>query len=172
MSILSLDVSASCTGWCWTGNGKDFIKGVIKTNDTKNRSERLLDFSKQLTEVLQEYKPKHIVQEDTFAGKNISTLKILSEFAGVSKYTCQTVLGIDPVIVANTTVKSYFKTKTKKTLFEFMCEILELEGLTFKKDNDIIDAHAQLLYFADEVLKKYKYRFDKEYGYLYWEDYV
>ncbi len=172
MSILSLDVSAASTGWCWTGDGKTFISGVIETKPKFNRSERLLMFSQQLTGVLEKYKPDHIVQEDTFAGKNVKTLKILSEFAGVSKHTCQTVLGIDPIVVANTTVKSYFKTRTKETLFLFMCDIFELKDLTFKKDTDIVDAHAQLLYFADIVLEEYKYRFDKEYGYLYWEDYI
>jgi Holliday junction resolvasome RuvABC endonuclease subunit len=172
MSILSLDVSAASTGWCWTEDGKTFVKGIIQTKPKFNRAERLVSFSEQLTKVLEEYHPDYIVQEDTFAGKNVKTLKILSEFAGISKFTCQKVLGINPVVVANTTVKSYFKTKTKETLFLFMCDIFELKDLTFKKDNDIVDAHAQLMYFADIVLEQHKYRFDKEYGYLYWEDYI
>ncbi len=171
MNILSLDISAASTGWCYTSNGKKFIKGIIETKPKFNRSERLLTLSIELTKILKKYKPKHIIQEDTFSGINVKTMKILCEFAGVAKFTCQKVLGLDPVVIINTKVKSYFKVRTKETLFLFMCEIFELKDLTFKKDNDTIDAQAQLLYYADEVLGKYKYRFDKEYGYLYLEDY-
>lgn len=169
--ILSLDVSAASTGWCFTQNGADFTKGIINTSAKLSRSERLVEFGKALNKLLKQLKPDHIVQEDAFSGINVKTMKVLCEFAGVSKFVCQTVARVDPHIVANTTVKSYFKARTKETLFNFMCEIYELKDLTFKKDNDIMDAHAQLLYFADVVLNKYKYRFDKEYGYLYLEDY-
>jgi Holliday junction resolvasome RuvABC endonuclease subunit len=168
-SIFSIDVSAASTGWCFTKDGKTFSVGTIKTLSKHSRSLRLLYFSNQLEELLLFYKPSHIVQEDTFSGKNIGTLKILSEFAGVSKYTCMKTLSIEPYILANTIVKSYFKANTKETLFYFLCEILNLENLSFKKDNDIIDAHAQLLCFADDVLNKYKYRYIKDYGYLYTE---
>lgn len=170
MSILSLDVSAASTGWCWTNDGKTFIKGVIKTNSKLNRAERLVEFGAQLCEILLKYKPTAVVQEDTFSGINVKTMKILCEFAGVSKYTCQNILGLDPIVVPTTKVKSYFKVSTKQELFTFMCDIFEYKNLTFSKDNDIIDAQAQLLYFSDIVLSEYKYRFDKEYGYLYWED--
>ncbi len=171
MGILSLDVSAASTGWCYTNDGDKFIKGVIETKPKFNRSERLLTLNIELTKVLKKYRPKHIVQEDSFSGINVKTMKILCEFAGVAKYTCQKVLKVDPVVITNTKVKSYFKSRTKEVLFSFMCEIFELKDLTFKKDNDMIDAQAQLLYYADEVLGKYKYRFDKDYGYLYLEDY-
>lgn len=168
-SILSLDVSASSTGWCYTDNGIDFLCGLIKTNPKDSRSVRLLKFSTELEELLLKLKPNFIVQEDTFSGKNVKTLKILSEFAGVSKLTCMKILSLEPYIITNKTVKSYFMVPTKEELFCFMCDIFELFHLSFSKDNDIIDAKAQLLCFADEIVGLYKFRITKDYGYLYLE---
>lgn len=169
--IFSLDVSAASTGWCYTLDGFNFIEGLIQTNSKLNRSARLEDFANKLRKLLREYKPKYVVQEDTFSGINTKTLKILSEFAGVSKLICMEILSIDPYIISNATVKSYFTSSTKEDLFNFTCELFDLNNLTFKKDNDIIDAKAQLLCYADTVLNKYKYRFDKIFGYVYMEDY-
>jgi len=165
--ILSLDVSAACTGWCVTCEGINFITGTIETKPKNNRGERLVIFAKALTKVLCEYRPIHIVIEDTFAGKNTKTLKILSEFAGAAKYICQEVCGIDVAVVANTKVKAYFKARTKSTLFDFGCILFEEKDLTFKKDNDRMDSKLQLLYYLDIELDLYKYRFDKDYGFIY-----
>ncbi len=171
MSVLSLDVSASSSGWA-TYDGESFILGTIKTSPKFTRSERLVTFSNALAALLVRYKPKHIVIEDTFAGKNTKTLKILSEFAGVAKYTCMFVIGIEPTVVANTTVKSYYKARTKEVLFMFMCDIFNKKDLTFKKDNDIMDALAQLLYYLDVVLEKHKFKENKEYGFLFRSKYA
>lgn len=169
--IFSLDVSAASTGWCYTLDGVTFKGGLIQTSPKLTRSARLEDFANKLRRVLLELTPKYIVQEDTFSGINAKTLKILSEFAGVSKFICMEVMQIDPFIISNATVKSYFTSATKEDLFNFTCTLFDLNDLTFKKDNDIIDAKAQLLCYADSVLHKYKYRFDKTFGYIYMEDY-
>ena len=167
--ILSIDVSASSTGWCFTSDGMTFKKGVICTSPKSTRSERLLLFSNLLEQLLIDLAPDFIVQEDTFSGINVGTLKILSEFAGVAKLTCIKTLGIEPYIITNTTVKSYFASPNKEDLFNFVCYLLDIENLTLKKDNDMIDAQAQLFCYADTVLNKYKYRYAREYGYLYME---
>lgn len=169
--ILSLDVSASSTGWCFTLDGVSFKSGLIETSPKLNRSARLKDFAVKLRELLIKLSPGYIVQEDTFSGINTKTLKILSEFAGVSKLVCMETLEIDPFIISNATVKSYFASSNKEDLFNFACVLFDINGLTFKKDNDIIDAQAQLICYADTVLNKYKYRFDKTFGYIYMEDY-
>jgi len=41
--------------------------------------------------------------------------------------------------------------------------------LTFSKDNDIIDALAQLCCYSQNVLEVYTFREDKEYGFLYFD---
>lgn len=167
MTILSLDVSAAKTGWAYTADGYTFTVGTIETKPKYNRSERLVTFNSELTKLLETCLPTHVVIEDTFSGKNVKTLKILSEFAGVAKFTCAKVLGFDPTIVANTTVKKFYKTKTKKLLFYFMCDIFNKKELTFSKDNDIMDALAQLMYYTDEVLSLYNFKEYKEYGFLF-----
>lgn len=169
-SILSLDISASSTGWCYTDTGASFISGTIKSNPKDSRGTRLVNFGSELENLLLKLTPTYIVQEDTFSGKNVRTLKILSEFSGVSKYICMKTLNIDPFIVANTSVKSYFKSATKDILFDFICELFDLVDTSFALNNDAVDAQAQLLYYADEILNLYKYRYDKDYGYLYLED--
>ena len=83
--ILSLDVSAAKTGWAVTNNGKDFIAGIIETKPKFTQAERLVLFNLELVKVLKTYQPTEIVIEDTFGGKNVKTLKILSEFAGLAK---------------------------------------------------------------------------------------
>ena len=165
--VLSLDVSAAKTGWCVTKDGKEFITGLIETKPKYERAERLCIFNLELVKLLKKYQPEEIVIEDTFAGKNIKTLKILSEFAGVAKFTCKKTLGVEPVIIANTKVKSYFKVKTKEALFYAACELFGHEDLVFKKDNDIMDATVQLLYYLDAVLNTHTYRFETEYGFIY-----
>lgn len=168
--ILSLDVSASSTGWCFTYDGLNFEKGTICTTAKLSRAERLLQYSTLLEELLLRLRPDFIVQEDTFSGNNVTTLKILSEFAGVTKLVCKKVLNIESYVIANATVKSYFSSSTKEILFYFVCYLLNINDLTFKKDNDMIDAQAQLMCYADTILNKYKYRYPKDYGYLYMED--
>jgi len=172
MSSLSLDVSAASTGWCYTTDGITFVMGTIETKPKFSRSERLVSFHEQLVLILQECKPSSIVIEDTFGGKNVKTLKILSEFSGVAKFTCKFFAGIDPFVVANTTVKAYYKVRTKEVLFYFICDIFDRKELTFKEDNDIMDALAQLLYYTDIELGLYSFKEEKEYGFLYRSTYA
>lgn len=169
MIVLSLDVSAAKTGWCiWNSKGKfEFIFGTIETKAKFNRGERLNQFREALVKVLKKYKPTEIVIEDGFSGINVKTLKILVEFAGVAKETCQDILEVDPYVMSNHTVKSYFKVKKKDELFKFFITFLERKDLTFKKDNDIIDSAAQLICYCDVVLDIKRFREAKDYGFLY-----
>lgn len=166
--VLSLDVSASSTGWCiMTPDNGDY--NIIKTTPKLNRSERLHLFREELTLVLKTFKPTHVVIEDNFSKINVATLKMLAEFAGVAKECCQDILKIDPYVMSNNTVKSFFKVRKKDELFEVMIDILDFEdkGLTFKKDNDIIDSIAQCMCYIHTVLGKRVFRKKTEYGFIY-----
>ena len=57
----------------------------------------------------------------------------------------------------------------EKELFNFLVEILDFDKntLTFKKNNDIIDSRAQLMCYSDTILKAFKFREEKEYGFIY-----
>lgn len=166
--ILSLDVSASSTGWSIMAP-KHADYGIITTNPKFDRSSRLLSFRFELGTILFKNRPTNIVIEDTFSGLNPKTLKILSEFAGVAKQTCQEFAKIDPYVISTNTVKSYFKTKTKEDMFDAVLDILDFdkEKWSFNKDNDIIDAIAMSMCYADMVLGIKNFREEKDYGYLY-----
>lgn len=165
MSILSLDVSASSTGWCILLD-KNIYYGVIKTKATLSREKRLLTFKEELCKVLKKYKPTHVIIEDIFVGLNAMTIKILAEFAGVTKLTLFEETGIEPLVISTNTVKAYYKAKKKVNVFDFLTDVLE-KPWKYKKDNDIVDALAQLFYYCDIKLKLKQFRFDQEYGYTY-----
>ena len=161
--IISLDI-ATKTGWAFYDG--TFKYGLIKTSPKDGEAKRLSYFRKELLKLFEKYEPTHVVMEDVYAGRNIKTLKLLAKFAGVAEECSMTEFNVDPYIIHTSTVKSYFKAKTKEILFDFVSEFLKGK-FSFKKDNDIIDAFAQLICYYDDILGKKKFRFEKEYGYLY-----
>ena len=166
--ILSLDISASSTGWSFFYNGS-LEYGVITTIAKHSTAKRLLEFRKALKKLLKRFKPTDIVVEDIFSSKNVNVFKLLAKFAGVAEELCKSFLDVEPCIIHNNTVKSYYKVKKKTELFEFMLDIMEWpeERFNFKKHNDIIDSIAQLFCYSDVVVNYIRFRQEKDYGYLY-----
>ena len=170
VKVLSLDVSASSTGWSFgSGKYRKIQYGLIKTSPKFSRPERLNYFRHELEKLLLKLKPSHIVMEDVFAGLNTKTLVLLSKFAGVAEESCYSISGIEPYIIHTNTVKAYFKAKKKEDVFEAVSDIFGWDPgkFSFKKYNDISDSLAQLLCYVDKVLDLKKFRVEKEYGYLY-----
>lgn len=171
MRVLSLDVSASSTGWAFASGlaRGPFVYGLIKTSNKFILAERLVYFRNELRKLLFELKPTHVVMEDVFAGLNNKTLIMLSKFAGVAMEACYFAVGRDPYIIHTNTVKSYFKVKNKEKLFHLIVDICDWEKdkVSFKKHNDLTDAIAQLLCYYDHVLDYKKFRIEKDYGFLY-----
>lgn len=168
--VLSLDIATS-TGWAFIfgqARGK-FEYGIIKTKAKFSEGQRLAYFREELIKLLIEFRPSHVVIEDIYAGNNIKTMKLLAKYAGVAQEACITTAGIEPYIIHNGTVKSYFKAKNKRELFDFMIELMgwENDSLSFEKHNDVIDAIGQLICYYDQVLGARKFREEKEYGFLY-----
>jgi Holliday junction resolvasome RuvABC endonuclease subunit len=168
--VLSLDI-ASTTGWAFTFGqvrGK-FDFGIIKTNSKFSEGQRLAYFRNELIKLLLEFRPSHVVMEDIYAGNNVKTMKLLAKYAGVAQEVCVSVAGIDPYVIHNGTVKSYFKAKNKRELFDFVVELLgwEDDNVSFNKHNDVIDAIGQLVCYYDQVLGARKFREEKDYGFLY-----
>jgi len=168
--VLSLDIATN-TGWAFTFGqvrGK-FEYGVIRTNSKFSEGQRLAYFRNELVKLLEEFRPSHVVIEDVYSGLNVKTMKLLAKYAGVAQEVCTSMIGIDAYIIHTSTVKSYFKAKNKRELFDFVVSLLGWEDsdIDFSKHNDIVDAIAQLLCFYDEVLKVRKFREEKEYGFLY-----
>lgn len=169
--VLSLDISASCTGWAFTfGQGRgQWELGTIETDPKRTRAERLVFFRQSLVTLLKSLRPSHVVIEDVYAGINPKTMTLLAKFAGVAEECCKSVAGIDPYIIATTTVKSYFKVKNKRQMFDAIVEIYDMdpEQVSFNKHNDITDAIAQLICYFDQILEVRSFRFEKPYGFVY-----
>jgi Holliday junction resolvasome RuvABC endonuclease subunit len=166
--VLSLDVSASSTGWAIRMDNGNFEYGLIKTDSKFGRAERLAYFRSELQNILIKFKPTHVVMEDVYSGLNPKTLILLSKFAGIAEECCFSFTNTIPHIIHTNTVKSYFKAKTKEEIFYFITEIFDWDdGCSFKKHNDMTDALAQLVCYYDHILNHIQFRFEKEYGYLY-----
>lgn len=171
LRVLSLDVSASSTGWAFAfGQARGKMQfGTIKTKPNFSRAERLAYFRDRLVKLLFEFRPTHVVMEDIYSGLNPKTLVLLAKFNGVAEECCRTIAGIEPYIISTNTVKSFYKVKKKEDVFSAIVELMEWEeeGLSFKKHNDVIDAIAQLFCYYDQVLEVRKFRVEKPYGFLY-----
>jgi Holliday junction resolvasome RuvABC endonuclease subunit len=169
--VLSLDISASSTGWAFSfgqARGK-FEYGLIKTSPKFPTAARLAFFRVELNKVLVQLRPTHVVIEDSFTGMNPKVAKLLAKFSGVAEELCMSIMGDPPHVMATTTVKSFFKVKNKKEMFNVISELLEWEEdkVDYKKHNDLSDAIAQLICYIDNVLGVRKFRFDRDYGYIY-----
>jgi len=170
LRVLSLDISASSTGWSYVfgANGvRDY--GLIKTKPKYSTAERLTFFRQELEDIVDMYRPSHVVIEDVYSGLNVKTLKLLAKFAGVAEEICFRKTGAEPYIISNKTVKAYFKTKNKEDMFHFMVDILDWpkDEVKFKKHNDLTDSIAQLMCYCDKVLDFRKFRTETDYGYKY-----
>jgi Holliday junction resolvasome RuvABC endonuclease subunit len=166
--VLSLDISAASTGWSFfPGKNNEIMFGLITTSPKCSRAERLVIYKKALSNLIKKLKPTHIVMEDIFSGLNAKTIVLLAKFAGVTEEYCLSEFGIEPYVIHTNTVKSYFKVKNKEELFEAIIDIMDWSDITFKKHNDITDATGQLLCYFDRVLNEIKFRYNKDYGYLY-----
>ncbi len=165
--VLSMDISSKSTGWCVFKNDLLFDYGTIQPNGKLTNTEKLHFFRQELINILTKYKPNAIVFEDVFSGINVRTMKLLSKFAGVAEEVCFDVLSVIPYIISNSTVKSYFKARDKKVLFEFVTCLLSFKGWSFKETNDITDSIAQAMCFIDIILEQTHFRYKEVYGFRY-----
>jgi len=168
--ILSMDVSASSTGWSFLDGVDGKIEyGTIKTKSNKSTAERLTNFRSELRVILDKHKPSVVVLEDTFIGKNPSVNKLLSKFGGVAEQTVFEYCSNVPYIVSNKSVKAFFKAKCKEDMFAIVVDVLEwdVRSHPFNKFNDIVDSIGQLMYCCDSTLGIKQFRLECDYGYRY-----
>lgn len=151
--IISLDISSVSTGWSFfiKDNLKEYGKIIIKNN--VDNGPRLAIFREELSKVLKKYASQNVVIENGFAGRNIKTLKVLSNFSGVAQECVYSTLGVSAYIMNNKIVKSFFCCKNKKELYEAIVYLLDLEDFCFEDYNDITDSIAQAICYYYNVLK-------------------
>lgn len=150
--IISLDISAKSTGWAYCVKDKLKNYGTIETNPKLHRAKRLSVFKVELSKVFKKYNPTHVVIENGFLGRNVTTLKVLCEFAGVAKETCISVLDTEPFIMNNLTVKGHFNVRNKKDLYTTIVRLFRLKDFKFETHNDITDAYAQSICYYEREL--------------------
>ena len=152
--IISLDVSSASTGWCYMNGGKIGKYGKIKIKQTLDKGNKLFIFRTELEKLLKKYASNNIVIENGFAGRNISTLKTLSNFSGVAQECVYTTLGVEPFIMNNKIVKAYFEVKTKEELFEVIKKMFKLKNFVFKEHNDVTDSIGQAICYYNTIIKE------------------
>lgn len=150
--VLSLDVSSRKTGWCCFKHGRFYKRegidfGIIACSTKAAPAEKLSFFRDSLLDILLTINPDVIAIEDTFAGPNRKTFKVLCRFGGVAMEVCKTELGIEPIIVPVTELRAVWGTQVKKEIFDKVVKRYKIENFTFNKDNDITDAIA-IAYYA------------------------
>jgi Holliday junction resolvasome RuvABC endonuclease subunit len=151
--IISLDISSVSTGWSFfiKDTLKDYGRIIIK--DGIDNGPRLAIFRGELSKVLKKYASQNVVIENGFAGRNIKTLKVLSNFSGVAQECVYSTLQVNPYIMNNKTVKSFFCCKNKKELYEAIIYLLNLNDFNFEEYNDITDSIAQAICYYRKVIK-------------------
>jgi Holliday junction resolvasome RuvABC endonuclease subunit len=142
--ILGLDISSRSTGWAvlkngrWSKSGSSY--GTIKIASKDSVPKRLVSFRNQLHVLIKRVKPTHVVIEEVFAGRNISTAKLLSKFNGVAVELCRRTIRKDPLVVLATEVRRFLGCGSKKeNAFKYVCDRYNLSW-DFKKFNDVTDA--------------------------------
>lgn len=108
MIILGIDPALTKTGWGVISSHKNAISfiasGTIQTDATQNLSERLCYIHKNISEIINLYKPDEVAIEETFVNKNaVSSLK-LGHARGVLMVACAT-QGLKIYEYASTAIK-------------------------------------------------------------------
>lgn len=149
-TILALDVSSSSTGYAvlrkgrWNKSSASY--GFIKVSSKLTLPERLVCFRDELQELIKRVKPTHVVIEDVFKGRNISTMKLLARFNGVAVELSRRLLRKDPTVVLAVEVRAFLECGRKKEeAFEYICKRYNLDW-KFEKMNDVTDALCLALY--------------------------
>lgn len=149
--ILALDVSSVSTGFVvlrngrWTKSGASF--GLIKpARGVETLPARLVGFRDKIDNLLHRVAPTHVVIEDVFSGRNISTMKLLARYNGVAIEAAARYLRKDPYIVLTTEARASVGCGHKKEeAFAYICSRYGLDW-SFSKMNDVADALVLALY--------------------------
>lgn len=148
--ILALDVSSSSTGFAvlrqgrWNKSSASY--GTIKIPSSMPLGQRLVLFRNEVQSLLKRVKPKVIVIEDVFSGRNVSTMKLLARFNGVAIEVCRRYLKSEPVIALTTKVRSFLECgRSKEEAFNYICTRYNLDW-KYSKMNDVTDALCLALY--------------------------
>lgn len=80
--IISLDTSSVCTGWGFYKDGNYVKSGTINLKNIKDVNTRMKTMTEKIKELIEKYKPDHVVIEDIVVERNWHTFKVLAIIIG------------------------------------------------------------------------------------------
>ena len=84
MVVLVFDQSTRASGYAVFEDGKYVSSGLVDMSKSKlNTDERSFEMAKSLWKVIKQYKPSHVVLEETQQQSNVKTVIILSRLQGM-----------------------------------------------------------------------------------------
>ena len=84
MRVMSFDQSTRVSGWSLFEDREYVCSGTVDMNKSKlGTSERSFEMAKRLWAILKEYKPDHLIIEDTQQQSNVKTVIILARLQGM-----------------------------------------------------------------------------------------
>lgn len=84
MRVVSMDQATKVSGYCCFEDGKYIDSGVIDMSKSKlETNERSFEMAKALWKVIKQYKPEHLIIEETQQQSNVKTVIILSRLQGM-----------------------------------------------------------------------------------------
>lgn len=84
MKVVSFDQSTRCSGWAYFEDGKYVESGIIDMHKSKlETEERSFAMAKEIWQIINKYKPQHLVLEGVQQQSNPSTMIILARLAGM-----------------------------------------------------------------------------------------
>lgn len=148
MKVLAFDVATS-TGYAVIKGNKVVDYGVIKLKQKDSHRERLQQLRKEVVSLLKKHKPSSVALETIYVPNmrtkggrgNPKTSALLNRMRGVVMESIP--LDIELLDVINMVAKKEVigsGKKTKEEVFQWAVDSYKLNGLEFKKHNDITDA--------------------------------
>ena len=84
MKVISFDQSTRVSGWSLFEGGEYVCSGVVDMSKSQLETDkRSFEMARRLWEILNEYKPDHLIIEDTQQQNNVKTVITLSRLQGM-----------------------------------------------------------------------------------------
>lgn len=146
--VLGVDPSLASTGLALLINGKVILASLITTSPKCSTAERLSEIHSSFAATLAVWVPDIAAFEDQFAGRNMKTLKLLSQVKGVLLMTCAE-MKIPIVNYAPTSVKMVITGRGNASKEDVAAAVIgdcsdhvQCYLSTLKKTDDVTDAIA------------------------------
>lgn len=156
MKSMGLDISQTSTGWAVLKDGSPIDYGYLQFNRKLKLSDNLILFASYIETILNKHQDLNFICiEDTFFGKNIRTLKLLTRYSSVAILTCRKLLPNTCILllaVASIRSAIFPEQKVDKNyIYRYICSKYKLSNVP----NDVTDAIAIALFpFSNKEIEQ------------------